>query len=72
MRVRPDIAASMNFGLTYVVLGLLLVGAAVLGGAVLAMLAKRMNPMLPFRRLWVFYSALLAFAVAAILAIGIL
>jgi len=40
------------------------------GGAILALLAKRIHPGLSFRRLWLFYSGLLGFAVAAILAIG--
>ena len=40
------------------------------GGAVLALLAQRIHPSLSFPRLWVFYSAILAFAVAAVLAIA--
>ena len=40
------------------------------GGAALALLAHRIHPSLSFRRLWVFYSGLLAFTVAAVLAIA--
>lgn len=40
------------------------------GGALLALLAKRIHPALSVRRLWVFFSALLAFTVAAVLAIA--
>jgi hypothetical protein len=40
------------------------------GGAVLALLAQRIHPSLSFPRLWVFYSAILAFTVAAVLAIA--
>ncbi|HUE77641.1 MAG TPA: hypothetical protein VMM83_06845 [Longimicrobiales bacterium] len=39
-------------------------------GAVLALLAKRIHPSLSLRRLWLFYSALLAVMVAAVLAIA--
>jgi hypothetical protein len=40
------------------------------GGALLALLARRLHPALSLRRLWVFYTALLGFTVAAILAIA--
>ncbi|NIP83141.1 MAG: hypothetical protein GWM90_29490 [Gemmatimonadetes bacterium] len=40
------------------------------GGAVLALLARRMHPALSFRRLWLFYSTVLALGTAAVLAIG--
>ena len=40
------------------------------GGALLALLAKRIHPGLSYRRLWVFYSGILAFTVAAVLAIA--
>jgi hypothetical protein len=39
------------------------------GGALLALLARRLHPSLSLRRLWVFYTGLLAFAVAGYLAI---
>ncbi len=40
------------------------------GGAALALLARRIHPGLSLRKLWVFYSALLAAMVAAVLAIA--
>ena len=40
------------------------------GGAVLALLARRIHPSLSVRKLWVFYSTLLAVTVAAVLAIA--
>lgn len=40
------------------------------GGAVLALLAQRIHPALRFGRLWLFYSAVLAFTVAAVVAIA--
>lgn len=43
---------------------------SVLGGAVLALLAKRIHPSLNIRRLWLVYTALLAFTVAAVMAIA--
>jgi hypothetical protein len=39
------------------------------GGALLALLARRLHPSLSLRRLWIFYTALLGFAVAGFLAI---
>lgn len=45
-------------------------GTAVVGGAALAHLAKRIHPSLNFRRLWLVYAALLAFTVAAVMAIA--
>jgi len=41
------------------------------GGALLAMLALRLHPALSFRKMWLFYSGLLALAAAALFAIGI-
>lgn len=41
-----------------------------LGGAVLALLAKRIHPSLNFKRLWLVYGSLLAFIVAAVMAIA--
>lgn len=46
------------------------VGASLGGGALLAGLAKRIHPSLSWRRLWVVYTALLAFTMAAVLAIA--
>lgn len=40
------------------------------GGALLALLAKRIHPSLSLRKLWIFYSLLLAGTVAAVLAIA--
>jgi hypothetical protein len=40
------------------------------GGALLAVLARRLHPSLSLRRLWIFYTALLALTVAAVLAIA--
>ena len=56
-----------------VILGLLAVVwllCSLAGGAMLALLAKRIHPALSYRRLWVFYSGILAFMVAAVLAIA--
>ncbi len=39
------------------------------GGLLLALLARRLHPALSLRRLWLFYTILLGFALAAILAI---
>ena len=52
------------------VLGTLWVTCSVGGGAVLALLAMRIHEGLSFRRLWIFYTAVLAFATAAVLAIA--
>lgn len=43
---------------------------AVGGGALLATLALRIHPRLSFRRLWLFYSALLAVTTSVVLAIA--
>ncbi len=43
---------------------------AAAGGLVLALLARRIHPSLNVRRLWLVYSALLAFAVGVVMAIG--
>jgi hypothetical protein len=51
-------------------LALVWLGTSALGGAVLAMLAKRIHPSLNLRRLWLVYSGLLAFLVGAVMAIG--
>ncbi|MGK7313210.1 MAG: hypothetical protein ACN0LA_13305 [Candidatus Longimicrobiales bacterium M2_2A_002] len=41
------------------------------GGALLAVLAKRIHPSLIWRRLWVVYSGLLGFLVAAVMLIAL-
>jgi hypothetical protein len=40
------------------------------GGALLALLAKRIHPGLSWHRLWIVYSGLLGFMVAAVMAIA--
>ena len=40
------------------------------GGAALAFLAKRIHPGLSWRRLWIVYTGLLGFMVAALMAIA--
>jgi hypothetical protein len=62
----------MSYGVAYALLAIIWGAAALGGGALLALLARRMHPALSFRKLWVFYSALLACSVAAVLAIGLL
>lgn len=61
----------MTYGAAYALIALLWIAASLGGGALLALLAQRMHPALPFRRLWLFYSALLGFAVAAAMAIAV-
>ncbi|MBI4540319.1 MAG: hypothetical protein HY704_12520 [Gemmatimonadetes bacterium] len=56
--------------IAYLVLLLVWVVAAAATGAALALLAKRMHPTLSFRKLWVFYSTLMAVAVAGVLIIA--
>lgn len=41
------------------------------GGALLAVLAKRIHPSLVWRRLWIVYSGLLGFLVAAVMLIAL-
>lgn len=52
-----------------VLIGVWLVTAA-LGGALLARLAMRVHPSLNYPRLWLVYTALLAFTVAVVMAIA--
>lgn len=40
------------------------------GGALLALLARRLHPSLSLRRLWIFYTVLLGFTAAVVLAIA--
>ena len=60
----------MTSGIAIALLAAVWLGTAALGGAVLAALAKRIHPSLNYRRLWLVYSALLAFTVAAVMAIA--
>ena len=60
----------MSATTAWVLLALVWVGTSLLGGAVLASLAKQIYEGLSWRRLWIVYSGLLAFLVAAIMAIG--
>jgi hypothetical protein len=50
---------------------LLWLGAATGGGALLALLARRIHPTLSFRKLWLFYSALLGIGAGLFFMIGI-
>lgn len=61
----------MSTTVAYLLLALLWVAASAVGGALLALLAKRLHPGLSFRRLWVFYGILLGTATAVLFAIGI-
>jgi hypothetical protein len=61
----------MGDGVVYLIFGLAWIAAAVGGGAVLALLALRANPALPFRKLWAFYAALLGLASGVFFLIGI-
>ena len=56
---------------TYFVLALLWLLLSLGGGALLAALARRLHPALPFRKLWIFYTALLALGAGAFFAIGL-
>ena len=60
----------MSDTMVWVLLGLVWVGTSLLGGAVLASLAKRIYEGLNWRRLWIFYSTLLAVMVAVVIAIA--
>ncbi len=76
-------AASLGFGalqpdgrgpswtVVYLTLALVWSVSAIAGGAALAALARRAQPGLSFRKLWIFFALLLAFAVAAYLGIAI-
>lgn len=57
-------------GWSLAVLALVWLGSASLAGLVLAIVARRVHPGLSTVRLWVFYSALTAFLVAVVLAVG--
>ena len=52
------------------ILGAVWLGCSLGGGALLALLARRMHPSLSLVKLWIFYSTLLAATVAAVLAIA--
>jgi hypothetical protein len=58
-------------GAVYAALAVLWLLTALGGGALLALIARRLNPALPFRRMWLFYAVLLAFAVAGFMAIAL-
>lgn len=60
----------MSPGVAIAVLTVVWLGCALGGGAVLALLARRIHPSLSFRRLWLFYSGILGITVAAVLAIA--
>ena len=47
------------------------VGASVLGGAALAFLAKRIHKSLSFRKNWLYFSILLAVAMAALFGVSL-
>ncbi|HUG41401.1 MAG TPA: hypothetical protein VMM12_13015 [Longimicrobiales bacterium] len=53
-----------------VILGAIWLACSLGGGALLALLARRLHPSLSLRKLWIFYSTLLALTVAAVLAIA--
>jgi hypothetical protein len=61
----------MSIHSAYVSLVVLWVVLSLGGGALLALLATRIHPQLSFRKLWLFYTALLGFGVAILFAIGI-
>lgn len=61
----------MSSAVLWAVLGVVWVGAAAVGGAVLALLVRRALPGSPFGKLWAFYAALLALGSAAFFATGV-
>ncbi len=60
----------MSTVLVWVLLVVVWLGTSLGGGAVLATLAQRIYDGLNWRRLWIFYSGLLAFMVAVVMAIA--
>ncbi|MFW5952179.1 MAG: hypothetical protein ACOCVZ_08700 [Gemmatimonadota bacterium] len=60
----------MTGGTAITLLVLVWLATSALGGASLAFLAKRIHPSLNYRRLWLVYTGLLAFTVAAVMAIA--
>lgn len=60
----------MSVGLIWALLAAVWLTTSLAGGAALAFLAKRIHPGLSWHRLWVVYSGLLGFMVAAIMAIA--
>jgi hypothetical protein len=60
----------VSVSVVYVLLALLWIGASLGGGAFLALLGKRIHASLSFRKLWFFYSTLLAVSAAVLFAIG--
>jgi hypothetical protein len=61
----------MGLDRTYVALALLWLTLSLGGGALLAALARRLHPALPFRKLWLFYTLLLGLGAGAFFAIGL-
>lgn len=62
----------MTPALAWLLLAAVWLLTSLVGGAALAFLAKRIHPGLNWHRLWVVYTALLAFMVAAVMAIALL
>lgn len=60
----------MTRGVALTLLAAVWLGTSALGGVGLALLAKRIHPSLNFHRLWLVYSGILAFTVAAVMAIA--
>jgi hypothetical protein len=60
----------MSGAVALLVLAAVWVATSVAGGALLAGLATRIHSGLSFARLWIVYTALLAFTVAAVMAIA--
>ncbi|NNM06318.1 MAG: hypothetical protein HKO65_14600 [Gemmatimonadetes bacterium] len=56
--------------ITMLVLSAIWVGAASGTGFVLAVIAKRIHPGLSLKKLWLFYTVLMAFLVAIVFLIG--
>ena len=60
----------MSPALVWTLLVAVWAGTSLGGGAVLALLAQRIHPGLSWHRLWIVYSGLLGFTVAALMAIA--
>lgn len=58
--------------IVYLFLASLWLALSLGGGALLALLARRIHPSLSFRKLWLFYAGLLGLGAAAFFAVGIL
>ena len=55
----------------YIILGMTWLGTSIAGGAVLALLAKRIHKTISFQKNWLFFSALLAIVTAMIFGVAI-